>query len=528
VSARRWLVAVALVGTLGVGAAAARWWAGEEAVRVLRARGVQWSHQHNTFDALHLTGITGPGLTADAIHVSLLPSPTVTIQGPVVDVRALRGKAGAVSSGSTGNGGGFVPPVHVEDLQVVWGEDTVVEGWSGSLLPMIRLSGPGGSVERTLDGTWSGSLDHPIDVGPLSGQATVRARCKDDCTFSVDMPEAVVEHPLLASGALPATQLQAELEWVDGRVDGNIQLGGVQVDISGPVTVEPERTAALTIEVQDTPLQAIVDLFGDRIPEARRARVVGTVGASGTFSWPDQSWSLTPRADGLGVEGVLTDIDGLRNGTVTWATLDAEGVPRMRRTGRTSPDFIPYQAAGLFPAAVLAAEDSGFSRHRGIDLVAIQAALDDAREHGVDGMRGGSTITQQLAKNLFLETRERTLARKLRELLYALELDRVVPKQRILELYMNVVELGDNIYGVGPASQAYFLKQPGRLTVHEAAFLAALLPAPRSRGQRAWRGGRPPKVRMGVIIDNMRDLGRISPVEAAEAHRSTLRLVPPP
>ncbi|HCH65944.1 MAG TPA: hypothetical protein DFR83_24295, partial [Deltaproteobacteria bacterium] len=142
--------------------------------------------------------------------------------------------------------------------------------------------------------------------------------------------------------------------------------------------------------------------------------------------------------------------------------------------------------------------------------------------------RGGSTITQQVAKNLFLETRERTLVRKLRELLYALELDRVVPKQRILELYINVVELGEDLYGVGPAASAYFLKRPARLTANEVAFLAALLPAPRSRGQRAWQGGRPPRARMNVILDNMRDLGRISPVEAAEAKRTTLRLVPPP
>ncbi len=527
---RRWAIAVLGVATLGVGAAAARWWAGEEVVRVLKGRSVAWTARHDTFGAIRLEGISGPGLTAAAIQIDLIPAPAVVVERPVVDITALQmsGGGGGEPSAADASGAGLVPVVRVEDLTVKRGEDTVVKGWEGTVLPRVSLGGPGGSVSRTLDGEWSGSLEQPIAIGPLSGQATVSARCSVRCSIVVDLPEAVVEHDMLASGPLPPHPLKVEVDWDDGKVDGTVQYDQLTVRIAGTVTVDPIRSADLTFEVPDTPLQDIVELFGDLIPEARRARVVGTVGASGSLTWPGLDWTLTPRMDGLGAEGVLLDADGLRNGTVTWATPDDSGVPRMRRTGRTEPHFVPFQAAGLFPAAVLAAEDSGFSRHNGVDLIAIQAALDDARDNGVDGMRGGSTITQQLAKNLFLETRERTAARKLRELLYALELDRVVPKQRILELYINVVELGEDIYGIGPAADAYFLKQPGRLTVQETAFLAALLPAPKSRGRRAWRGGRPPKVRMDVIIDNMRDLGRIDAAAAAEAKRGTLRLVPPP
>lgn len=515
-----------------MGAAGARWWAGEEVVRVLSDRGLTWGRRDDTFGGLVLSDITGPGLTAETVRVALIPAPAVTVSGVDVDLQALRnGRTPSVSAATRDpSPAPFLPPVDIKDLRVRWGEDPVVEGWSGSLLPQIQLSGPGGSVQRTLDGTWEGSLQQPVDIGPLSGAATVQARCGTDCRITVDVPEAVLEHPMLASGPLPSTRVKAALTWSEsaGTVDGELQVGALRADLSGTLAMEPQRSADLRFEVHDTPLEAIVDLFGEHIPEARRARMVGTLGASGTFAWPSLDWSLQPRMDGLGVEGVLVDIDGLRNGTVTWATLDAEGVPRMRRTGRNHAHYVPFQAAGRFPAAVLAAEDSGFSRHRGVDLVAIQAALDDAREHGISGMRGGSTISQQLAKNLFLETRERTLARKLRELLYTLEMDRVVPKQRILELYINVVELGDNIYGVGAAAEAYFLKQPGRLTIEETAFLAALLPAPRSRGERAWRGGRPPRARMAVIIDNMRELKRITPEEADRAKRTSLRLVPPP
>ena len=529
-SASRWALAIAGVLALGVGAAVTRGWAGQKAVQVLSQRGITWAAREDSFSAIHLTGIQGPGLSAQAVRVSLLPAPHVLVQGPVVDLDVLRSSnpsSGAAAGASTATDG-IAPIVEVQDLAVRWGEDTIVDGWAGTVLPLLRLDGPGGSIERTPSGEWSGSLQHPLELGPLSGIATVTARCTTDCEIRVDVPEAVLEHPMIASGPLPPTPLSVTLDWSDSVIDGTLRLGEIQVDLQGTIQVEPTRTANLTIELPDTPLASVIALFGDQIPEARRARVVGTVGATGSWTWPEQNWSLTPRVDGLGVENVITDLDGLRNGTVSWAVLDASGVPRIRRTGTSIPGFVPFPAAGLFPAAVLAAEDSGFSRHNGVDLTAIQAAIDDAREQGIEGMRGGSTITQQLAKNLFLETRERTLARKLRELLYALELDRTVPKQRILELYINVVELGDNLYGVGPAASAYFLKQPARLTVHEVAFLAALLPAPRTRGERAWRGGRPPKTRMNVIIDNMRDLDRISEWEATQAKRTSLRLVPPP
>ena len=528
-SARSWLVATTLVAGLGLSAVAARWWASEEIVRVLQARDIHWTHRTDRFGDLVLQDVSGPGLRAERIDIALIPVPTVRISGVEVDLQVLRDRQEARTNPSADAGGPPVlPSVMLDDVRVLWGAQELVTGWSGTVLPLVQLSGPGGSVQRTVDGSWEGTLDHPIELGPLSGPATLGFRCSTDCTIRVDMPAAVLEHSFLASGPLPPTPLRAELDWSDGAVNGHLRLGAIEATVTGTMTTEPSHTAALDIEVPDTELTHLIDLFGDHIPEARRGRVVGTVGASGTFAWPSRDWTLTPRVSGLGAEGVLTDVDGLRNGTVSWTVLDADGLPRMRRTGRSLPDFVPFQAAGLLPAAVLAAEDSGFSSHNGVDLVAIQAALDDASREGFSGMRGGSTITQQLAKNLFLDTRERTLARKLRELMYALELDRVVPKERILELYLNVVELGDNLYGVGAAADAYFLKKPLRLTIEEAAFLAALLPAPRTRGERAWRGGRPPRARMTVIIDNMRDLNRITDWEAKDAKHRSLRLVPPP
>ena len=139
--------------------------------------------------------------------------------------------------------------------------------------------------------------------------------------------------------------------------------------------------------------------------------------------------------------------------------------------------FIPFSALpGVLPKAVIAAEDCEFYRHHGLDYEAIWDAFkEDLAERRM--VRGGSTITQQLAKNLYL-SKEKTLNRKIREALIAREMERKLSKKRILELYLNVVEWGDGIYGVEAASRRYFHKSAPEISVAEAAVLAAMLPNP--------------------------------------------------
>ncbi len=127
--------------------------------------------------------------------------------------------------------------------------------------------------------------------------------------------------------------------------------------------------------------------------------------------------------------------------------------------------------------AVVAAEDAKFYAHEGVDYDAMREALKtDIRKRRF--ARGGSTITQQLAKNVFL-SREKTINRKVKEVVLAWRIDDTLTKSRILELYLNLVELGPMVFGVGHASQYYFGKPPLALTVRESAFLAAMLPGPR-------------------------------------------------
>ena len=127
------------------------------------------------------------------------------------------------------------------------------------------------------------------------------------------------------------------------------------------------------------------------------------------------------------------------------------------------------------PLAVIAAEDQRFADHHGFDFDSIEDALAD-HEKG-RRLRGASTISQQVAKNLFLWP-GRSFVRKGLEAYFTVLLETLWPKRRILEVYLNVAEMGDGIFGVEAASQRYFRKPASRLSSEEAALLAAILPNP--------------------------------------------------
>jgi penicillin-binding protein 1A len=164
------------------------------------------------------------------------------------------------------------------------------------------------------------------------------------------------------------------------------------------------------------------------------------------------------------------------------------------------------------PAAFMAIEDRRFYEHFGVDLVGVTRALfANALRRGVS--QGGSTITQQLAKNLFL-TQERTLERKLQELVLAFWLERKFSKNQILELYVNRVYFGAGAYGVEAAAQRYFAKSARELTLAEAAMLAGLVKSPsRLAPTRNPQGA---QKRAALVLAAMGEAGYVSP-EMAKA-----------
>jgi monofunctional biosynthetic peptidoglycan transglycosylase len=152
-----------------------------------------------------------------------------------------------------------------------------------------------------------------------------------------------------------------------------------------------------------------------------------------------------------------------------------------RRAGGGSdvPDWRWTAYSGISPAlkrAVLVAEDVRFFSHHGFDYGELKHAVEDAIEDR-ELPRGASTITQQLAKNLWLSPTRNPL-RKVKEAILTWQLERKLSKTRILELYLNVAELGPGLYGAGAASRRYFGKSPAELSDDEAAQLAASLPNP--------------------------------------------------
>jgi monofunctional glycosyltransferase len=146
--------------------------------------------------------------------------------------------------------------------------------------------------------------------------------------------------------------------------------------------------------------------------------------------------------------------------------------------------------------AVLSSEDQKFFGHQGVDWDAIEKSVQEDRKERRFA-RGGSTITQQLAKNLYFTT-HKSLVRKVRELIVARWLEEDLSKRRILELYLNVIEWGDGVYGAEAAAQRYFGKPASALDADEAAGLAAMIPNPRRINPRV-DGGRFARAQRRVV-----------------------------
>ncbi|MEZ5400738.1 MAG: monofunctional biosynthetic peptidoglycan transglycosylase [Bryobacteraceae bacterium] len=145
---------------------------------------------------------------------------------------------------------------------------------------------------------------------------------------------------------------------------------------------------------------------------------------------------------------------------------------------RKQTEWRPLAQLGRrLPHAVIAAEDTGFYEHEGIDWDELEKAFQERRR---GGMRGASTISQQLVKNLYFTT-HRNPVRKIAEFALVPALETILPKDRILELYLNVVEWGPGVYGAEAAARYHYRTSAARLTRDQASRLAAILPAPRRR-----------------------------------------------
>jgi len=225
-----------------------------------------------------------------------------------------------------------------------------------------------------------------------------------------------------------------------------------------------------------------------------------------------------------GIDSLLPDVSRItsfnRPGTLT--VLDANGQVIVKEGPATREKLPPGHMPLLIQRAFVAAEDRRFYEHSGIDLVGILRAVGrNLRQGSVE--EGASTITQQLARTVFL-SQDRTLLRKLREALLAGKIERQLSKQQILEQYLNYVYLGSSAYGVSDAAWVYFSKTPDHLTLPEAALIAGLPPAPS-----VYTPLINPDLalqRRSIVLQRMRDMGYIDDAQLERAEASPLALKP--
>jgi hypothetical protein len=193
---------------------------------------------------------------------------------------------------------------------------------------------------------------------------------------------------------------------------------------------------------------------------------------------------------------------------------DGAGRHRTIDVSPASPDFIALgDVPPLFLRTLLLAEDASFYGHPGIELREMPAALLTNWARGT-AARGASTISQQLAKNLFL-SRDKQLGRKLQELAITFLLESALGKARILEIYLNIIEWGPELRGLRPAARRYFGREPGLLTPAEMAFLVSIIPGP-IKYQRSFASGTPGPGLRSLVDDLLAKLQSVDAISAEE------------
>jgi len=215
------------------------------------------------------------------------------------------------------------------------------------------------------------------------------------------------------------------------------------------------------------------------------------------------------------------DVSELQSGWPKTTAFMEQRKAELRAEGKEDTlqyDPVPYDRISPYlRRAALVAEDNDFYEHNGVDVEALKAAVQRDWEHK-RLMEGGSTITQQLAKNLYLNSSRNPL-RKIKEYFIARSLENHLSKKRILELYLNVVEMGERVYGAEAASREYFHTSASALTPSQAALLAGCLPNPREMDP-----GAPNKrlrARQSMILGRMRRWGYL-------VEQEVLKPAPPP
>ena len=375
--------------------------------------------------------------------------------------------------------------------------------WDGTIPGAHRGSSPVDSVR--VDGTFHGDVDLIHRLVSVDGDARLRE-------LTLDVP--------VVSGE-PLT-----FERVDVGLPVTVDLGSGAVSVVGGSIEFPDVTPfELRGRIVDAGAQSYAfefdavgrDIDADTLVERLPTELTGVISetelrgqfgvgvhASGHSAFPE---SLMLEVDLSGDVDVTQDLE--------WGTTDSMDSDEVRLIETAASSNRPTvqgewtvlsELPEHLPASILAAEDTSFFEHDGLDWSGLEMAMEDNLEEGRLA-RGGSTITQQVAKNLFLD-HERTLSRKLQEAFLTWRIEETSTKEEILELYLNVVEWGPDVQGLFAASHYFFDRRPEELEHLEGVLLASILPNPIQFGGAVQQGYLPSsrEDKMRRVLENLRFL----------------------
>jgi len=394
-----------------------------------------------------------------------------------------------------------------------------------------RLSG--GPVSLALLGVKEGTKGlFDVHKGMLSGRGQIQlASGGEALTFDgqLALRSISMKQPRLSPEALRGLDFAVGARGVlDDRGllrldDAQLDMGALHLRTHGTIEETADHFGvALSADIAPAGCQALLESTPEGLlPTVRTARMTGTFGATARLAFDTRAIDklvLDYKVDdGCRIADVPRDLSRERfASSFTYRTYHPDGTASETTTGPGTPAWTDLDAISPFMiAAVLTTEDGAFYKHHGFNHGAIRnsvAANLKARRF----VRGASTITMQLAKNLFL-SRDKTLSRKIEEVILTDYLEQAFRKDDMMELYLNVIEFGPDVYGITRAADYYFGRKPEELSLPECFFLASLMPSPIRYGKLRDKGVSEGWMKhLQALMEIAAKNGKISRAELAE------------
>jgi hypothetical protein len=490
--------------------------------------GLEIERETDGVRARFATRLGAPG-AAEALRVAR----ATPAEGPkAVDPRgAVALELSHLTRGEAGAGSLLAASFEAREVSGGWLAPLLGGGEDGKARPVALA--PEGRVHHarvTFDAAWGRADGAAPDAGGEPGETLARWEAAGQVALSgltLDVP---------GLSATPLTGLDGAVE---GRLihrpeDRLLSLEGLRVSRGG-VTVTGRADVAdatrsprvkLALSLPPVDVQRLFDAIPpELVPALRGLRVKGTLGwelavdldSANPAKLKDQGLDSRPTLTGFEVEsmGEVIDFNALKD-QHTYAIRASDGSETTRLVGPNASGWVPLGGISPFVAKALnTTEDGTFWSNDGVAPFAMRESLVANLERGAF-VRGGSTITQQLVKNLYLGG-QKLIGRKLQELFIAWRMTEALSKQEIMELYLNTIEFAPGVYGIGSAAYHWFGKRPADLSLPEAVFLASIVPAPRRYHSFYAAGGISEKWRayLGSLLAIMVRRGHVSAEDVA-------------